>query len=84
MSAIMNGLFLAYRHLCLPGITLNPIALEKGVSPGWVSFISSVVDMERLEMRSFCLLTSMELILISSSSLLYLHSNELAINAILP
>ena len=45
----------------------DPYALENGATPG----ISDIV------MCSFCLLASMELILIPNNSLLYLHSNDM-------
>ena len=38
---------------------------------------SFVVDVALVEMRSFCLLASMELNLIPDYSLLYLHSNDI-------
>ena len=42
--------------------TLNLLTLEKGVAPGWVPFV--VVTWHDVEMCSFCLLSSMELVLI--------------------
>ena len=52
-TAIMDGLFQdvtavsgsrsaeesCTKHLCLPGITLNPFTLEKGDAPGWISLL---------------------------------------------
>ena len=48
-------------NLDLPGIAQNPFALEKGVYLGWIFFFA--VNLLQAECRSFCLLTSMELIL---------------------
>ena len=28
-----------HKHLCLPGIDLNPFAPEKGVAVGWISLL---------------------------------------------
>ena len=51
---------------------------ERSRSWGWISLLLSfVVYMRAVEMCSFCYLTSMELILITNCSLLYLHSNDM-------
>ena len=52
-----------HKQLCLPQIILNPFTLEKGLTPGLISRFSLVVEQSNVVMRSFCLLTSMELIL---------------------
>ena len=37
-----------HNHLFLLGIVLNPFALEKGITPGWISLLLSlVIDTER-------------------------------------
>ena len=65
-----NGDFCGGKHLCFPGIALNP-CYEKEDS-FWVSLLSLcfVVEMSDIAQHRLSLLTSIELILILNCSLL--------------
>ena len=64
------------RHLCLPETRLNPLALEKGGTPGTISLPSVLLRTNTISVGSFCLLISMALILIPTCRLLHLHSKD--------
>ena len=54
-----------------------PLLLRKELLLDGFPSVSFVVDMHNVEMCSFCLLASMEQILIPNCSLLYLHSSDM-------
>ena len=64
-------------HHCLLENTPNPITLEKGGAPGWILLLKFCCGHTEQQRRVASLLTSMELILIPKSSLLYLHSSDM-------
>ena len=63
----------------LGGTTLDPFTLEKGVTPGWISYVVSFVVEIRATNRciAFVVINSMELIPLPNCSLMYLHSNDM-------
>ena len=54
----------------------NPFALDNRVTPGWIPSVCFFLTWHDVEMCSFCLLDTMELILLPNCSMLYLDSSD--------